>query len=269
MTNKQNDLINDQQNKDNLNQYERKLVSENFKKFMEITNHNFNNDVITNYIGDESRTFHKIDNSKPLLSPSRILKIFIEHKFWKIPSKHLLKPRLMGQLIHKFIELRIMNNTIIKLDRDNLVEYAGKDYELIKEWSNEKIDLFINEVNEAVSNIYNYLNLKKIKVVECEKHIADFNYHGFVDMVGYKYDKDNNRNKLPLIIDLKITSNKEIIPDYLLQLAIYRQIYQKTAQCYILFYNRDTKEPRLEKASWAELDNIFNMIDSLVRTFRG
>lgn len=269
MTKRQNELLNDSLNNKELSQYDKKQLTERLHKFLEITNHNFNNDCIINYVGDESRTFHKIDQSKPLLSPSRILKMFIEHKFWRIPSKHLLRPRLMGQLVHKLIELRIMNKQIVKLDKENLIDYAGNDYAVIeKEWSSEKIDLFIEEVNEATNNIYNYLNLKGIKVLECEKHVADFNYHGYIDMVAVRTSK-TNFNKIPMIIDLKITSNKEMIPDYLLQLAIYRQIYQKTAQCFILFYNRDTKEARLEKAQWAELDDIFEKIDTLVKIFRG
>lgn len=269
MTNRQNELFNDNLENKEITSNDKKLLKERLDKFLEITKHNFNNDCIVNYVGDESRTFHKIDQSKPLLSPSRILKIFIEHKFWRIPSKHLLRPRLMGQLVHKLIELRIMNKQIVRLDKENLMEYAGNDYSIIeKDWSSEKIDLFIDEVNEATNNIYNYLNLKGIKVLECEKHVADTNYHGYIDMVAIR-TSENNWNKIPMIIDLKITSNKEIIPDYLLQLSIYRQIYQKTAQCFILFYNRDTKEARIEKAQWAELDRIFEKIDTLVKTFRG
>lgn len=269
MTNRKNELLNSNLDNKKISDYDKKILKDRVERFIEITKHNFNNDVIVNYVGDESRTFHKLDPSKPLLSPSRILKIFIEHKFWRIPSKHLLRPRLMGQLVHKLIELRIMNKQVVKLDKENLMDYAGNDYSVIeKEWSSEKIDLFIEEVNEATNNIYNYLNLKGIKVLECEKHVADYDYHGYIDMVAIRRSEGNS-NKIPMIIDLKITSNKEMIPDYLLQLAIYRQIYEKTAQCFILFYNRDTKEARLEKAQWAELDSIFDKINTLVKTFRG
>lgn len=267
-----------QENKDKWNQmqepktsYEKDKVAYNFKRFKEITDFDFNKMIIKKNVGNEARTFNLINQSKPLLSPSRIMKVFNEHIYWNIPNKVLIYPRLMGQLIHKFIELRLMTNKIIKLDRDNLIDYVGNDYTtIIDNWNDEKINLFIEECNHATNNIYNYLNNKKIKILCCEKYVCNNDYHGFIDLIAYQqYSENGSGIKKPMIIDLKITSNEEIINSYYAQLAIYREIYERTAQCYILFYNRNSKEVRLEKASWKQLDDIFEKIDTLNKIFRG
>lgn len=252
------------------NHYFKKQSEVNYKKFKEITEYDFTKMVIKKNVGNEARTFNIINQSKPLLSPSRISKVFTEHIFWNIPYKTLLLPRLMGQLVHKFLELRMVQKTIVVLTKENLETYTGNDYLfIIENWNNEKIDTFIEEVNEAVSNIYNYLNLKKIKILECEKYVCNYDYHGFIDMVAYRTYNDNGSGvRIPMIIDLKITSNEEIISSYYLQLSIYRDIYKKTAQCFVLFYNRNTKTPRIEKASWKRLDETFEMIDRLNKYMR-
>ncbi len=249
----------------------------NFKRFKEIVQHDFTKEVIKKNVGDEARTFNIIDQSKPLLSPSRLSKVWNEHIFWNIPNKNLLRPRLMGSLIHKFIELRVMTGEIVKLNNDNLEDYAGGDYAtIITEWKKEQIDLFIEEVNIAVSKIYDYLKLKDIVIMQCEKYVCDNDYHGYIDMVAYKEYKsktiiENGANlgvKTPMIIDLKVTTGNEIKPEYYLQLSIYRHLFQKTASCYILFYNRDTQQARLEKASWNIMDFVFNCCDLFNRIFR-
>lgn len=256
---------------DDLNYYEKNKVKTNWVRFKEITNYNFQDIVIKKNVGDQLRTFLITNQSKPLLSPSRLASIFNEHIFWNIPKRTLLLPRLMGQLIHKFLELRIKENLIIKLTNENLEEYAGGDYHLIKEeWTQEKINLFMDDVNEAVDKIYNYLNQKKIKIVACEKYVCNDNYHGYIDLVGYKwFNNEKSGEKIPMIIDLKITTNDEIINSYYAQLSIYRQIYEKTAQCYILFYDRNKKTPRLEKASWSKLDEVYEAIDRINKLYRG
>ena len=244
-----------------------------WKRFKEITDYDFTKEVVKKNVGDEARTFNVINQSKPLLSPSRLSKIFTEHIYWNIPKKSLMRPRLMGQLVHKFIELRIITGEVIILNENNLEEYAMGDYSYILEnWNKEQINLFISEVNEAVVRIVNYLEVKKIKILQCEKYVCDLDYHGYIDLVGYQlYQEPNGAlegGRRTMIIDIKITTNEEIINSYYAQLSIYRHIYQNTAQCYILFYNRETKEARLEKASWKQLDLTFEAIDRINKIYR-
>ena len=266
MTNFKDRLLDE--NKENLTQYDKLKLKTNFKRFLEISAYDFNKQIIKKNIGNELRTFHILDQSKPLISPSRLSSLFNEHLFWNIPKKTLLIPRLLGQLVHKFLELRLVYNEIIKLNLENLEEYCKGDYLLIKEnWSQEKILIFIDEVNEAVDNIYNYLSRKGIKIIAAEKYVCNNNFHGFIDLVGLK-TYVNSREKIPMIIDLKITSNDEIINTYYVQLSLYREIYERTANCYILFYNRDRKTPRLEKASWAKLNETYEIIEKLNNLYR-
>lgn len=252
-------------------------LKENYLKFREITKYDFNKNVIKKNVGSEARTFNIINQGKPLLSPSRILKIFQEHIFWNIPKKNLIKPRLMGQLVHKFVELRVKFGVVEKLTKENLSDFSGGDYGFIENnWNEKQIDLFIEEVNLSVSKIYDYLNLKNITILECEKYVADEEYHGYIDMVAYKQYRDSNKDykftsgiKVPMIIDLKITTQKELSNNYIAQLSIYRHLYKNTAQCYILFYDRNSQTCRLEKASWKLLDTTFEKIDTLNKMFRG
>lgn len=258
----------------NNSEYQQKQLASNYNKFLKISKFNFDEQVIKKNVGDEARTFNIINQQKPLLSPSRILKVFQEHIFWNIPYKNMILPRLMGTLIHKFIEYRVKYGLVNKLDLENLEDHVGEEYNyIIKNWNEEKIAAFINEVNTGVSKIVSFLNLKNIQVLNVEKYVCDTEYHGFIDIVAvqrYMNKKEDRFSgmKKPMIIDLKVTTNKNMNNSYLGQLAIYRHLFRKTAQCYILFYDRDNQQCRLERAAWSELDETFKKINDLNMMFR-
>ena len=259
----------DETRKEPWTQYEVEKARSKYVRFKEIVDYDFKQEVYEQNVGDEARTFHISNKQKPLLSPSRLLKVFTEHKFFVVPSKNILIPRLFGSITHYLMERWLKYGEHIKVSRDNLEILAGEDYETLLKKGDDVVDLFIEDLNEASSNIYNFLKLKKIKIIDCEKYVCNQEYHGFIDMVGYKwYQVENGGIRVPVLIDLKITKNDEITNDYYLQLAIYRQILEKTTQCYILFYNRDTKKCRLEKAKWSKLDKIYESINYLVEVFR-
>ena len=162
-----------------------------------------------------------------------------------------------------------MYNDHLIVSKDNLEILAGDDYAELLKKGDLVVNQFIEDLNIAQSKIYDFLKMKKIKIVQCEKYVCDSEYHGFIDMVGFKwYRVENGGLRTPIIIDLKITKNNEITNDYYLQLAIYRNLLNKIPQCFILFYNRDTQKCRLEKAKWSKLDKIYNSIDYLVQVFR-
>lgn len=247
--------------------YKKQFRADKYRQFEKINSYNYNNSIIKKNMGKEVRTFNIIDQSKPLLSPSRIMKVFSEHKWCNIPQKSLMLPRLLGQLTHKLLELRVINKTPVVLDKDNLESLVGEDIVYIDDWIEIKKELFIKDVNRAVSTIQNYLNDKNIVILSVEKYICNTEYHGYIDMVGYiQY---SGGNKSPIIIDLKTTTIDKVQNSHIAQLSIYRHLYEDIPQCYILLYNRNNDECRLEKLSWKELDSTFEKIDGLNRMLRG
>lgn len=227
-----------------------KNYKENVERFKEIVRYDYNKVMIKKNIGDEARTFHIMNKSKPLLSPSRLTKIFVEHKFWNIPKKNLIKPRLMGQIIHKLLEIRVISKQPVQLNEEQLKDWYTVDYDYLKnvdKWSNEEFNSMIDEVNIAVEKIYTTLKENKIDILEVEKHVCDQTFHGFIDIIGVK-NYNGTAFKVPVIIDLKVTNRvDEIDPSYITQLAVYNKILEGRASCYIIYYNRETKDCFLKK----------------------
>lgn len=259
-------------NLDNITHYQLKTLQQNYKDLLSMVYYDYEEDMIETHAGDEARTFHIMNRSKPLLSPSRITKIFTEHRYWVIGNAKMLRPRLLGQIIHTNIEKHYKLDTPLN---ELMIDWSwiennvsSNELEIInKNWNKEAKDRFIKEINDATQNIIKYLKQKKIEVLACEKHICDNEYHGFVDLIAQQqYTSDKSKTNQPkkiFLIDLKISKEKKIKPEWVLQLAIYRRIFKSLPSCYILWYNTEKEEARLEKISLKEMNNILKLVDKL------
>lgn len=270
MTNKQLEIIENKKESEykQYSPYQKKFLKENYEKFIKYCNYNFDGVTIKKNVGDEARTFHVLNKSIPLLSPSRIAKIFTEHQFWSIPKINLTKPRLFGQCAHKLLEMYLMTKDLTKLDKELLESWFPVDYELLKkELGNEMLEFTIDDINDSVASVIKFLKDNNIEVLQVEKHIANEMFHGYVDVLAIKRYANSNM-VVPMIIDLKFSSMKEIAPSWTAQLAIYNEIMNGVAQCYILAYDRNTKICRLENINYKSLDYAIDAIKNTINLFR-
>lgn len=251
------------------NRKQQQKLHDQYLKFIKLINYDYEQSMVTNNVGNEARTFHIMNKSKPLLSPSRLLKPFTEHKFFMIPKKNLLKPRIMGQIIHHLLELSINMGEIIKIDLEELSNKFPSDYEIMSEnWSKETIDSMISDINKAVVEIINFLASNNMKVLRVEKHVNNFEYHGFIDLVCVK-EYDTSNSKQPIILDLKVSSMKVMQPSWITQLSIYWEILERTCSCAILLFDRDTQKCSLLKVNAPTLKKNIEQWNNLVKMHRG
>lgn len=232
----------------------------------EFIEYDFRNEIYEKNVGDEARTFHKLNKSKPLLSISRILKVFTEFKYIIIPKLNLLPNRLVGQLTHRIIEWYYQNGETIKLDNnfETIKKIIPNDFENFNKLDKLKKEKIINNVNLITKTTIKILNDLKINILASEKYVCNHNYHGYIDLIGIK------NNKL-ILIELKTSTEDRTKYETILQLDLYKKLVQE----YIKDIEIDTMEIRFlttdKKVYVKEIDtnNEFEKINKIYERLLG
>lgn len=234
-------------------------MEKNLELIKKIVNYDFDKQTMIKHWGDESRTFCLTDKTTPLLSPSRIVKIFTEHIFWSIPEENLYNPRIFGKLIHLGLEFHYGTKQKIKYTQQNIPNYLNDNIDLFLRWEEEERQNFLDEVNFSIEKVIKFLNDNNIQVLASEKHISNKVFHGYPDIIGIKDNK-------PVIIDLK-TSRMEYKKNGKnhLQLGVYNDILGNICDTYILYYRRNTRKVELFKIE--ETHKIVEKVKDFIEFF--
>lgn len=207
-----------------------------------IVAYDFGQEVYEVFVGDEARTFHKTNRSKPLLSISRILKPLTEHKYWVIPKLHLLPNRLIGSLSHRLVEQSFKQNEVCLLtgDVEKLKELIGKDWELFMKLKNQKRNEIVNAVNAVVTKTFEILKARDIIIIASEKYVCNTNFHGWIDLVGYIKGR-------PCILELKTSSLEKPKYETKLQLGMYKDLLNMPElETYAIRFNLKQKKAHFD-----------------------
>lgn len=194
--------------------YLKRLIEFDFKKLMEKT-----------------QDGHKmLGQNKRLMSPTRILKPIMEHKFFGIPQEKLEQRRQDGSSLMENLE------TIFRTKDPDLNKLAIT--------AKQKKDLF---------NLLNFFQQKNIKLLTVEKPVTNGIIYGIVDCIvkmGHEY----------FVMEIKLRNNLTIENTDRFQAKCYSFMLEIPALIICLSDNGDVKMERLNKADFQKpLTDIKNM----------
>lgn len=214
-------------------------------KFEEIINYNFEAETKEIFVGDEARRVHLSNPGKPLLSISRITKVFTEHKYFKIPQLNLLANRIIGQLSHRLLDQTYKNGDIVRIPNDPelIKEILGQDAAKFSQLKPEKQEWALNAVNTIVNQVWRVFQEKGVIIKATEKYICNTDFHGYIDILAYVNDE-------PAVIELKISNIDETKYETKLQLGLYQHLINlPEVKAYELRFNLKAK-----KYYWSAID---------------
>lgn len=236
------------------------MMTNNHPVFEDIINYNYEQETFTKNIGNEARTFHISDKSRPLLSISRMLKAMVEHKYWVIPSMYLLPNKLIGQLSHRLVEQSFKEKRLVKLtgDWEQLKVWLGKDYDKFISLKTEKQTEIINQVNNIIYTLLQIFKEKEIVIKAAEKYICNDFYHGYIDLIGYIKGR-------PAIFELKTSSLTTPKYETNLQMGLYKHLINQVPELetYSIRFNTKTQKVNFEYVEpddFKHLDYIYKNI---------
>lgn len=233
---------------------------EALERFKKIINYDFKNETFEKNVGNEARTFHISNRSKPLLSISRILKPLIEHKYWVIPKLNMLPNRLVGSLSHRLLEKSFYTNDIvlIKENIEEVKELLGKDWDNFIKLKPEKQTEILKSVNVVVKTTFSILKQKNIKIIASEKYICNQDFHGYIDLVGIK-DGD-----IPVILELKTSSLDQAKYETNLQLGLYKHLINvEEVETYAIRFNLKKKLAHFDSVDPTDFMIIKNLYERI------
>lgn len=228
-------------------------------KLDQIVAYDFSKEVFEVFVGDEARTFHKSDRSKPLLSISRILRPLTEHKYWRIPKLNLLPNRLIGSLSHRLIEQSFKEKKVCLLNGDlkQLQDLIGKDWDLFGRLKNEVRNKIVNNVNAVVDMTFKILIKQNINIIASEKYICNNSFHGYIDLIGYIDGR-------PCILELKTSSLDNPKYETNLQLGMYKDLIGiETLETYAIRFNLKHKKVNFDVVNTDDFKLIKHLYERL------
>lgn len=231
-----------------------------YNSFEEKVKYNFKNEVFEKHIGEEARTFHILNKSRPLLSISRIVKPLTEFRYWVIPKMYLLPSRLTGQLSHKLLEKSFFQNNVIQLSAsiEELKMCLKDDYEAFLNLSKDKKEQVINNVNLVVYETFKIIKKFGIKILRGEKYICNQIYHGYIDLIGYINGK-------PAIFELKTTTLPTPKFETKLQLGLYKKIINEPdLQTYTIRFDLKQRKGYLEEIDTSDFDKMDYLVKNIL-----